>query len=116
MGLLRHFREFRERLAGRLAAVAAEARSLESELAGMRFTGRSDRGLVSVEADSFGQVVAIRIEERLTRVRASDLAAQVVQAVNRAVRDARETTDTAVRRQLGQYIDPSVLGERDDLT
>lgn len=80
------------RTRARLAAIIAAASEADAAMVDKRFTARSDGGLVEAEADRDGSVVALRIDARaLHRARASEVGAQVVQAVGRAVRAAEST-------------------------
>lgn len=70
----------------------------EKDMAGQGFRGRSDRGSVSATADWQGRPVAIEITRAgVTRSRGSALAAEVVQAVNRARAEARAELQRRMR-------------------
>jgi len=65
-----------------LAELCGVGRELTRQLSGTRFSATSDGGLVSADVDHTARVLAIRIAPSApTRSRASDLAAQTVQAV-----------------------------------
>lgn len=75
------------------------ALAVREALSGARFAGTSDGGLVTAEVDHTARVLAIRVARTApTRSRACDLAAQTVEAFNRA----RDLSRAECRRMLAQ--------------
>lgn len=90
----------RDRVHAHVARMIAMISSVESDLAGRRFTATSDRGQVTAEADHTSRLIGITFADRtLTRTTGGSLGEQVVQAVNRAQRSAHQAMTDVARAQ-----------------